>query len=246
MPAEIPVASGNGCGQARRKCSASFSKAAAGSAPKRGDGHDAREPQPAEPANCSASAGTSAGSRAAAVCRRARVARQADLDETLQRRPAGAVLFDGHRLGQGRGQRLRRSTECTAWAYFTTDLAFLLWSWPMKCQLSPRSCSCAAFSAASWSRFSPTSVTPSDASRRTSWAGWNLVTTIRLRRRRPAGCGGGAADPSADGREPLPQLVPAAAQCARRRAAAYSGCFISSARVRPHQSGEAAGVGSRR
>ena len=49
----------------------------------------------------------------------------------------------------------------------------------MKCQLRPRSSSCAALSAASWSRFSPTSVTPSDASRRTSCAGWNLVTTIR-------------------------------------------------------------------
>ena len=36
----------------------------------------------------------------------------------------------------------------------------------------------AAFSAASWSRFSPTSVTPRAASRRTSSAGWNLVTTI--------------------------------------------------------------------
>ena len=44
-----------------------------------------------------------------------------------------------------------------------------------------------ALAAASWSRFSPTSVTPRAARRRTSSAGWNLVTTISVGRSlRPA------------------------------------------------------------
>ena len=50
----------------------------------------------------------------------------------------------------------------------------------MKCHRSPRSAHSAALASASWWRFSPTSVTPRPASRRTSEAGKNLVTTTSV------------------------------------------------------------------
>src|SRR5208282_5894682 len=50
----------------------------------------------------------------------------------------------------------------------------------MKCQVRFRSAHCAAFGAASASRFSPTSDRPSSLSSRTSEAGWVLVTAISV------------------------------------------------------------------
>ena len=61
-------------------------------------------------------------------------------------------------------------------------------SWPTKCHASAGRRSAAALAAASWSRFSPMSVTPRAASRRTSSAGQVLVTAMRVTSsgRRPA------------------------------------------------------------
>ena len=71
---------------------------------------------------------------------------------------------------------LARSTDSTTSAYDATAAALLLCRPPMKCQRRSRSAHSAAFASASWWRFSPTSVTPSSASSRTSEAGKNLVT----------------------------------------------------------------------
>ena len=62
------------------------------------------------------------------------------------------------------------STDSTTSAYRTTDFALLRCNWPTKCQRSPAG-TAAALAAASWSLFSPTSVTPSAASSSTSLAG---------------------------------------------------------------------------
>src|SRR4051794_7013286 len=72
-----------------------------------------------------------------------------------------------------------RSTECTTSAYVTTELTLLRWSWPTKCHRRSRSAQLACLSRASWSRFSPTSPTPSSARIRTSLAGQVFVTATR-------------------------------------------------------------------
>ncbi len=65
-------------------------------------------------------------------------------------------------------------------AYRATERALFVCSCPTKCQVSPRSAHSATFAAASWSRFSPMSRTPSSASRRMSLAGNVLVTTTTV------------------------------------------------------------------
>ena len=80
--------------------------------------------------------------------------------------------------------RRARSTLCTASASARICRALFVWACPTKCQRTPSSTGSLASStrladSSCW-RFSAMSRTPSAASSRTSEAGWNFVTTMRV------------------------------------------------------------------
>ena len=167
MPAEMPVAE-DARPPARAEMAASFSKAASGVGPERGHRHHACQPSPsARPAGQPA-----AGPQPGAAPPRCAPASSSRLTWMKHSRAPRPVRSCSAAMARSRpSTSCGRSTEWTAWAYLTTDLAFLLCSWPTKCQLSPRPASSAALPEASWSRFSPTSVRPGRPGRRTSVGG---------------------------------------------------------------------------
>ena len=108
-------------------------------------------------------------------------------------RPPGLLVqvdLDQHVTAPGRPGAPRRPARRPAGAgrpsapraaYDATEPALFVCSCPTKCQRrSDRSAHSAAFAAASWSRFSPTSRTPSACRARTSDAGNVFVTTTTV------------------------------------------------------------------
>ena len=127
--------------------------------------------------------------------------------------------------------RRRRSTECTTSAYPATEAALLVWSAPTKCQCSLGSATSAALAEASWSRLSPTSVTPRSASAPTSEAGQVLVTATRV---------------TSPGARPAAAAAAAIRACTSARFAASSAWRVADAgsatrRVQPDDAREASG-----
>ena len=203
MPAEMPVAPG-WTAVRRAESSASFSKAGTGSAPKGATAMTPARRMPAEPANCAASAGTSAGS-APPRCPTG-VAVEADLNKALQRRPPGAFLFGGHGLGQGSGQ-LEPVHGVHGMGVLHDGFGFVALELAdeVPAQLQRRQCG----------RLLRGLLVPVLPHVRDAQGGeppdvlgrMEFGDHDQLRRRfRPAGCCRGAADPFPDGGEPLPEL----------------------------------------
>ena len=127
--------------------------------PQRGDRHQPAQPQrPAGRDQVRQPRQLGRGGAATSGGRRRRV--EVHLDQHVQR-PARL----GARRRPARATSRARSTECTTSAYVATDAALLVCSCPTKCQRRSRSAHAAALGAASWSRFSPTSRTPSSTQR---------------------------------------------------------------------------------
>ena len=159
------------------------------------------------PGSASTRAGTSAGSQPERPLGVGRV--EAHLDQAVERRgrargrrdPGRRPAWPGRRSAPRRRTPRRRPPCCSGGP-------------PMKCQRTSRSANSAAFSTASWCRFSPTSRTPRSASSRTSEAGKNLVTTTRvISSVVAAGADAGACDALADRGQPVLDLVRRSRSC---------------------------------
>src|ERR1700730_14691324 len=103
---------------------------------------------------------------------------------TRQMRAAPATFRPGVLRAAAPRCRTRRirSTECTMLAYSATLCALLLCNCPTKCHVTgcPAAATAAALGAASWSRFSPQSVSPRLASASPAAAGYVLVTATSV------------------------------------------------------------------
>ena len=160
MPAESQVASG--CRRRNpARISASRRERRRGVLAQRRDRHQAAQPRAARPRPPRPPGRQSAGSAPDRPARSGRV--EADLEQHVdacgraRARPRSAAATS-----------LRRSTDSTTSAYAATAAALLLCRPPTKCQRRSRSAHSAGLASASCCWFSPTSVTPSSASSRTS------------------------------------------------------------------------------
>ena len=237
MPAEMPVAP-EIAAVSRPEMPASFSKAAAGSAPSGATAMTPASRRPSASASSSASAGTSPGAR-----RRGGpgVVVEADLDEAVQAAPARCVAVRRPslwpaRTPAGAGPRsARQGVLHHGLGLLALELADEM---PASAQVSAAGPPCPRPPGPGSPR---RRVTPRAARRRITSAGWNLVTTIRRGCSRPA-------------RRTQRRVNPSRTATRRSRSSASRGSgwaapgslsgrsAVAPLVVGPHESGEAAGV----
>ena len=195
MPAEIPEAAGWSA-SSRAEISASFAKAASGSAPERSHRHQAGQPNASAPRRAGPPAPARPPRLAPPRWPPASSSRLTWMKHSSGPRPV-RVLLRGHGPGQG-GCQLRpvHGMDGVGVPHHGLGLVALQLAdkMPAQCQVSQLG----RLVRASWSRFSPTSVTPRAASRRTSSRRVELGDDDQLRRvALPPGGSCGGVDPVA-------------------------------------------------